>query len=189
MTNSAELQLIKACQSGELHSFTELYELYFSKIYRFVFLKVRDKEQAEDITSETFFKALAKIKSFKPMAGAGFGSWLYKIAYHQVLDFYKKDKPLISLDEVMPFVGEESNLNEQLDSRAKLKEVLEFLNDIPTEQKDILVMRLWDDLSYKEIAEVTGKSVDNCKKIVSRNLQKVKDNVDYLMLLLVVLDK
>jgi RNA polymerase sigma-70 factor (ECF subfamily) len=66
-----------------------LYEKYFDQIYKFIFLKTFDKELTEDLTSQTFLKAIDKIKSFKNDENANFRAWLYRVAYNLTIDEFK----------------------------------------------------------------------------------------------------
>lgn len=68
-----------------------------------------------------------------------------------------------------------------------LENILKYLDTLPLEQKNILIMRIWDDLSYKEIAEITGKNVDACKKIVSRLVTQIAANVTFLFFIVFIL--
>ncbi len=70
-----------------------------------------------------------------------------------------------------------------------LENILGYLDTIPEEQKNILIMRIWDDLSYKEIAEITGKKVDACKKIVSRIMAQIASNVTFLFFLVFIVER
>jgi RNA polymerase sigma factor (sigma-70 family) len=69
----------------------------------------------------------------------------------------------------------------------KLEEVVKFMDSLKKEHKDVLIMRIWDNLSYREIAEITGLSESNCKKIVSRNLVKINEAVVYSLLLFLII--
>lgn len=178
-----ELDIIKKIQSWDNSLFWELYDLYVDKIYNFIYLKTYDSWIAEDLTSETFFKALEKIDSFRSIDWAWFSSWIYRIAYNKVIDHYKAKKEELSLDNIFD-LWEENNFWKSIDDKDKIKEVFEFINWLNREHKEIIIMRLWDNLSYKEIAEITGKNVDNCKKIFSRNMKKINENITLVLLIL-----
>lgn len=95
----SEKEIIDLCQKGNLEYFSELYEKYVEMIYKFIFLKTTDKELSEDLTSQTFFKALEKIQSFKIDDSANFRAWLYRIAYNLIIDTYKSKKQDLSFEE------------------------------------------------------------------------------------------
>lgn len=160
---------IQNCQLWKFDSFTELYEKYIDEIYKFVYLKIYDSQKAEDITSEVFMKALNSINTFKLGKWANFRAWLYRIAYNQVIDTYKKEKNITSFEEYID-VWIEKDLGKEIDNKKKLKEVVSFLSEQKKDHSDIVFMRIWSGLSYREIAEITGKSEVNCKKIFSRSV-------------------
>lgn len=178
-----EIELIQEAQKWNNKAFWEIYDLYIDKIYNFIYLKTYDREIAEDLTSDVFFKWFEKISQYKQKQWAQFSSWLYRIAYNKVVDFYKYKKEDISLDNVLE-LGEDNNFSNEIYNKDKVKEVYDFINTLKQEHKEIIIMRLWDNLSYKEIAEITWKSTDNCKKIFSRNLKIINENITLTILIL-----
>lgn len=182
----SEQEVITLCQKWKLDYFSELYETYFDKIYKFVFLKTYDKQLAQDITSETFLKALDKINTFKNNKESSFKAWIYRIAYNLVIDDYKVANRKVSIEEVMEF-WYDFDFASDIDNKDKIKEVFNFFETLNPKHKQILIMRFWDDLSFKEISELTWESVDNCKKIVSRTLGKITwESMGLLFILLLI---
>ncbi|MDD2917284.1 MAG: RNA polymerase sigma factor, partial [Candidatus Gracilibacteria bacterium] len=159
---------IQNCQTGRLDAFSVIYEHFIEKMYRFVFHKTMDDTITEDIVSDVFFKALKHIETFSGRTEQELSSWLYRIAYNSVIDHYRTQKEHTDLEVIEETHGTSPEYAENLDNAMTLEGVLGYLDTLPKEQKDIIIMRVWDDLSYKEIAEITGKSVDACKKTVSR---------------------
>ncbi|MCT4616903.1 MAG: RNA polymerase sigma factor [Candidatus Gracilibacteria bacterium] len=182
--DNREIAFIEDCQKGNKENFAYLYDMYSEKIYNYIFSKTFDREMAEDLTSETFFKALDKIKSFKMGEKASFQAWIYRIAHNKIIDFYRKKKEDVTLEDYLDIKVEEIDFGANFDNKQKLKEVFKYFNTLKTEQRDILIMRIWDGLSYKEISQISGKSVSNCKKIVSRTLSKVNGDIVLALLLL-----
>ncbi|MGE4444871.1 MAG: RNA polymerase sigma factor [Candidatus Altimarinota bacterium] len=180
----SEQEIIRLCQKGKLEHFGELYEKYADPIYKFIYLKTYDKELSEDLTSQTFFKALDKIQSFKNDADSNFKAWIYRIAYNLVIDNYSGKKETVQMDELLEF-GYDENFGQNLDNKEKLREIFAYFDTLKDKHKQILIMRLWDDLSYKEISELTGESLDNCKKVVSRTLSNIPTT--YMSLLIILL--
>lgn len=180
----SEQELIELCQKWQLENFSIIYEKYIDQIYKFIYLKTYDKELSEDITSQTFLKAIDKISSFKVWENANFKAWIYRIAYNLVIDNYKQKKENLNLDEIIEIWYSE-NFWQNLDNKEQLKEIFAYFDTLKENHKQILIMRLWDDLSYKEISVLTGESVDNCKKVVSRTLSKVPNT--YMSLLFILL--
>lgn len=174
---------IQNCQLGKLDSFSELYDTYIDEVYRFVYLKTYDSQKAEDITSEVFMKAINSIGTFKVGKMANFRAWLYRIAYNQVIDTYKKEKETTSFEDYIE-KGIEHDIWRRIDDKQKLREVFGFLARQKKEHSDIVIMRVWEWLTYKEISQITGKSEVNCKKIFSRTMALVNANFLFLIGLL-----
>ncbi len=164
----------------DIDAFGILYESSVNKIYNFLFYKTFDQSLAEDLTQETFFKALKKIDTFHGETAAEFNSWIYAIAYHVSVDHFRSAPVSDELDESLETASVSPDFGKDIDYRLKLTEVMGYLDTFSNDQKEILIMRIWDDLSYAEIAEITGKTVDTCKKTVSRILMKIQSNIAYL---------
>lgn len=177
-----DLEIVLECQKWKLDLFSSLYEKYVDEIYKFIYLKTYDKELSEDLTSQTFFKAIDKLHTFKVNDQANFRAWLYRVAYHLIVDEYKSRKENVSLEEVVEF-WYQNDIGTQIDYKDQLQEILNFFETLNPKHKEILTMRLWDDLSYKEISQITWESLDNCKKIVSRTLAKVPQSQVYMLFL------
>lgn len=175
-----EKQLILLCQSGQLDNFTVLYEKYVKKIYDFIYYKTNHQANAEDLTSTVFLKALRGIKKFDVEQGY-FSAWLYKIAKNAVADYYRWRHETSSLEEVWDLRGDE-DIQASVERLDKLEQIKKAINNLDPQQKEIIVLRVWQELSYQEISEITGKSVDNCKVIFSRSLKLLNNMVITILL-------
>ena len=174
-----ETKIIKKCQQGELGGFAVLYDYYADKIYRFIYYKTTHRETAEDLTSQTFFKALGAVSSFDLSRG-NFSSWLYRIARNLVTDYYRTRKNTEDISDVWD-LSDESDPAADLDTRQKILEVGKYLKNIRPEHREIVIMRLWDELSYQEIAGITGRSVASCKMTFSRAMTRLREELAYVM--------
>ncbi|MDD2487636.1 MAG: RNA polymerase sigma factor [Candidatus Gracilibacteria bacterium] len=170
-------------RKGDLSQFEGLYETFVRKIYDFLFYKTFDKELAEDLTQETFLKALKKIDSFHGASKGEFSSWIYTIAYNNYIDYLRTNKQIQEMDENTEEFSYVEKFGVNIDNNDKVDEIMTFLDYLGKANKDIVIMRLWDGLSYKEISEITGKSVDNCKKIVSRTISQIQSNIALMLLI------
>jgi len=144
-TIAQENESALACQRGEFESFDALYEAYIEKIYGFIYRRVFHKETAEDLTSETFMKALERIKSFNPEKGS-FGVWIYRIARNTIID-YSRTKKVHSDIEDMPALASKTDIVREAVANQSLEEVMEALRKIKAEHRTILIMRIWDGMS------------------------------------------
>ncbi|MDO8648759.1 MAG: sigma-70 family RNA polymerase sigma factor [Candidatus Peregrinibacteria bacterium] len=182
--SSDELSLIASCQTGHLQDFDPLYRTYITPIYRFIYRRTLTKEVAEDLTSVTFIKALEGIRSYSPRKGA-FAAWLYRIARNTVTDHYRTQRPQVDIEDVWDLSSDE-NVPTTVENRLQYEKIREALRDLDPQKRDIILMRLWDGLSYREIAEITGKSEDNCKMIFSRTLAQLKKSAPLSTFLLLL---
>lgn len=153
------------------------------RIYDFLFYKTFDETVAEDLTSDTFMKALKSMKQFSGNTEKELFSWLYRIAYNTLVDHYRTTRETSDLDEASETVGQDAGFESDVDNRSKLEEILGYLDTLSQDQRNIVIMRIWDDLPYADISALTGKSVDNCKKIVSRVLGQIQANVAFALFL------
>lgn len=182
-----DLKLMEKCLDGQLDYFWDIYDKYIDKIYKFVYLKTTNKDLTEDIVSDVFMSALNNVKSFRLEEKSSVKSWLYRIASNKVIDFYRTNKVSENVWDYIEVLSKNEDHWEQLDNKEKLKEVYSFLETINKEHRQIVLYRIWEDLSYKEISEITWKSVDNCKKIVSRTLKNISANLLLLILILLII--
>ncbi len=175
MTKEESSSLVTLCQNGKQQAFAELYEYYLPKIYSFIYYQVKHRETAEDLTSLTFSKALNKIKHFKH-SDSNFSAWLYRIARNTITDHWRTNKTTYELS--MAYEKNDHNEMENiLDVKQKLIEVKKHLEKLKPEQKEIIIMRLWQELSYEEISLILNKSEASCKMSFSRSLKQLQQNL------------
>ncbi len=179
-----ERELIEDCRKGNRQSFGAIYDTYVHGIYDFIYYKTHHKQTAEDLTQETFFKALKNIHQFDALRS--FKSWLYRIAQNAVIDHYRKASRETPLDDAWD-APSETDMPADFDTRKQIDELRRQLSLLPSLSRDIILLRVWQDLSYKEISEIVGKSEDNCKMIYSRALRSLKGTMPILVLLMLVL--
>jgi RNA polymerase sigma-70 factor (ECF subfamily) len=179
-----EQEIINACQRGDMEVFAELYDRYVEKIYNFIFFKTFHRETAQDLTSETFFKAIRSLDSFDPTRP--FAPWLYRIAHNTVIDYFRTRKETVDIDDMWD-IGEESTVEATLDTEIDFAAVKKHLAHLSDEQREIVIMRVWDEMPYRDIAEVIGKSEANCKMIFSRALSKLRTLATAVAALLILI--
>ena len=175
--------IIKSCRDGNLEEFSFLYDKYADKIYNFIFYKTFHKQTAQDLVSVTFMKALEKLDRYDPKKG-NFSSWLYRIARNNVIDHYRSKKINLNIDDFWSLVSKD-NVEKEVGAKKELDEVKKHITKLGQEQREIVIMRIWDELSYKEISQVLGKSEAACKMIFSRAINSVR--AELLPLLLIIL--
>jgi RNA polymerase sigma-70 factor, ECF subfamily len=168
--------LVRGAQEGDAEAFGQLYDQYVESIYRFCYHRVSSVTLAEDLTSETFFRALRGIGTFH-WQGRDFGAWLTTIARNLVTDHYKSSRArletvsaeLPEADDVRP--GPEDQALTRLTNEALGR----ALHALPDEQRDCLILRFLQGLTIAETAQVLGRSEGAVKQLqlrAVRNLAK-----------------
>lgn len=174
---------ITAFQSGDYSGFEYLYEKYIDVIYAFIFRKTSDRQVAEDICSQVWIKALKSLEFFWDRENANFKSWIYCIAQNTLIDYYRTQKEKIDIESIAQ-PGISSDFAKIIDQKSKLQEVTDYMETMKPIEREIVTLRIWDDLSYKHIAKILEKNEDACKKIFSRALKKIRANIAMMVFIL-----
>ncbi|MFA4999226.1 MAG: sigma-70 family RNA polymerase sigma factor [Parcubacteria group bacterium] len=173
-----ERKLILEAKGGEAEAFGRLYDYYLPAIYRFILLKVGQREEAEDLTHQVFLKAWQNISGFTER-GFPLSSWLYRIARNLIADRYRKTRPFIGISE--EFVSEQLIFRPdttKLDDKKDIARIMDSLRELKDVERDVVIMRFVEDLSVKEVAEAINKSEGAVKLIQHRALKRIKEILD-----------
>lgn len=165
--------ILNKAQGGSQEAFGQIYDLYFKKIYRFIFFRVGHKESAEDLTEEVFLKAFSKIGSIKETKA--FEGWLYQIARNLVIDYYRQKKLTVALDEIENTLEYESNVVNNLDLEQDQKVLLRHMKELPSDQQVVIKLKFFDDLENHEIAELLNKTEGSIRVIQHRAINKLQE--------------
>lgn len=184
MEEKEEQKIIEQCKNGNFDGFDGFYGEYLEKIYRFIYYRTRHKETAEDLASRTFIKAFENIKKFDPKKGS-FSAWIYCIARNNMIDHYRSKKDAVDIADFWGF-GLDENIGQRFDNKEKLKEVGEYLKLLDKIQREVVIMRVWDNLSYREISQVIGKNEAHCKVIFSRAINKLREKILPILFLILL---
>lgn len=182
-----ERRWLKRCRQGDTKAFSRLYESYIDRIYDFVYFKTYHKETAEDITGNTFMKAFDRIQQFDPGKGM-FIAWLYTIAKNEVNDFFRKKHPVLSLEDIWD-IPAETDVEIDAINRENFYTFQKYLLTLPACKRDILILRVWQDLPFREIAAILNQSEGQCKMTFYRLIEKMKQELPAAMVLLLVVTK
>lgn len=171
---SEEEILINRAKNSDHTAFQALYNIYVTQIYRFVFLKVGQKQDAEDITQHVFVSAWENINSYEHR-GFPFSSWLYRIASNATVDHFRTHRHTIDIETVSEEylrddVGEES----KIDTALGIETIKEKLKQLEPDQQNVLIMKFVEDKSNKEIAETLQKTEGAIRVIQHRALKQLK---------------
>lgn len=174
ITPEEESELIAQCKKDKRH-FAILYENHFDSLFRFVYRKLGgDEETAGDLTQQTFIKAFANIDKYEER-GLRFSSWLYRIAQNEVLMFFRKQKKTwhVPIDENrIKDLASEAQVNSYMTEEEQEK-LIHLVNELEGTQLDLIELRFFQSLSFKEIAEIYNITEANAKMRVYRILEKI----------------
>lgn len=158
--------LIREYINGKESSFEVLLNKYKSKVYTTIFLIVKDRYIAEDLMQEAFIKAIKKLKSGTYNEEGKFGPWLLRIAHNLGIDHFRKQKryPTVVTEEGSPVFNDMEFTEESIESVEIIKETHAHLRDLieqlPESQREVLKMRHYAEMSFKDISEATGVSIN-----------------------------
>jgi RNA polymerase sigma-70 factor (ECF subfamily) len=158
------------------HAFGELYDRYYTRVYRYTYHRVGNAADAEDVTALVFMKALEALPSYQ--AGrSGFAPWLFRITRNAVVDHYRRRKRQSPLDDVQQESDGADPVSQVLDAeqREELHSVISLLS---VEQQEVILMRFAAELSFTEIASTMSKNEAAVRMLLHRGLRKMKAVLD-----------
>lgn len=175
--NEDVAELAKRAKAGDKDAFGKIYNLFLEKIYRFIYYLVNDEDTAYDIAQDTFVRAYRALPRYERKRGS-FSTFLYTIARNLVID---KQRKRVSLSLDLNFVGEvkyEGDFEESIDSAERSKKVHEVLDSLDTFDKELVVLRYFEDMSFKGIAKIVGKEEGAVRVRVFRILKNLKERLE-----------
>ncbi|WP_179353672.1 RNA polymerase sigma factor [Winogradskyella vidalii] len=181
-----DAELVSNYLDGNENALSILIERHKQKIYSFIYSKVYDRDVTEDVFQDTFIKVIRTLKRGKYNEEGKFLPWVMRIAHNLVIDYFRKNKRMPKFDNAGEFsifsVLSDSSLNAE---KAIIKDQVEsdvrrIIEELPEDQKQVLVMRMYQDMSFKEISERTGVSINtalgrmryaliNMRKVIEQN--------------------
>ena len=168
------IALVELARKGDAEAFGLLYDHYQASVYRFLFYRTRSQVLAEDLASETFFRALRSMTNFR-WQGKDFGAWLMTIARNLATDHFKAGRT--RLEMTTEDMGQHDDSTEGPESAvlASLTNelLMEALTQLPDEQRDCLVMRFLQGMSIAETAAVLGRSDGAVKQLQLRGVRNL----------------
>ena len=185
-TQIPDALLVKNYIAGNENALAILINRHQSKIYGFIYSKMADRDVADDIFQDTFIKVIKTLKSNSYNEEGKFLPWVMRISHNLIVDHYRKNKKMPMLRETEEFsifsVLTDSSLN--IEGRT-ITDVIEndlkkIIQELPDDQKEVLMMRIYQDYSFNEIAELTGVSINtalgrmryallNLRKVIEKN--------------------
>jgi RNA polymerase sigma-70 factor (ECF subfamily) len=165
-------------KNQDSEAYGQFYDLYVTRIYRFVFFKINSVSDAQDITSDVFLKLWQCIKEGKEIKNLN--AFTYMIARNAVIDFYRQksriDEPIDEGHFNIP--DDQKDILRQQIMDSELSEVLKGLENLKDEYKEVIILKYLDELSPSEIAGILGKSNGAVRVLLHRAMKALKENIN-----------
>ena len=177
-----ERELVEAAKTSP-EAFGQLYDRYVVRLYRYVYARTGSHQDAEDVTAETFRRAMEHLPGYNYRRSSSFGAWLFRIAANLLISRHRKERPCQSLDPALSLADADPNPEQVALDREMSDTLWAAVATLPIDQRRAVVLRFCHGLRGKEIARAMGRSEGAVKQLLYRAMialqDKVKrDNVD-----------
>ena len=160
-------ELVELYEKGNDSAFDILLDRHQAYIYSYILFLVKDRDTANDFFQDTFSRAIVAIRSHKYQTNGKFSAWLTRIAHNLIIDKSRESETTCTVreDQVKPKSLNSLRLSEatredEIIDRQKRESIRRLLDYLPAPQREVIIMRFYDDLSFKEIADLTGVSIN-----------------------------
>lgn len=167
ITSMTDAELVKAYAQGNNDAFDCLLKKYSDKVFAYIIRIVKNEDVANDIFQDTFVKAILTIKQGRYTENGKFPAWITRIAHNLIIDYYRQSKAenlqssdIVEVDVLNRKELSEATIEEEIISRQLLDEVRDLIKYLPQPQREVLTMRFYRNMSFKEIAEETRVSIN-----------------------------
>ncbi len=178
--------LVKSYVDGDENALSVLIKRHQSKIYGFIYSKVTDRDIADDIFQDTFIKVIKTLKSNAYNEEGKFLPWVMRISHNLIVDHFRRNKKMPMFRETEEFsifsimTDNSPNVENRIITEQVESDLQRLIEELPDDQKEVLQMRIYQDLSFKEIADLTGVSINtalgrmryalmNLRKVIEKN--------------------
>jgi RNA polymerase sigma-70 factor (ECF subfamily) len=169
-----DASLVARARVGDAEAFGALYDRYVDAVYRYVYYRVRNEAEAEDVTSDVFFKALRAMPRYEPRQP--FLAWLYRIARNSVIDRARRIRPQVGFEDALRHPGADRVLDPDagLDRLSDGAELRAAMARLTTLQQDVIILRYVEGLDTKEIGRIVGRRDGTVRGIEFRALAALR---------------
>ncbi len=168
-----ELTLVRRAIRRDGEAFGALYDRHVVRVYRHIYYMVGKPAEAEDLTAQAFLQAWEAIERYQ-IRGAPFVSWLLRIAHNLAVSHLRSRRAGAELPETLVDSSRQGNPEEEVQRLAEGDRVREAILSLRAEQRQVIMLRFVDDLEYREVAEIVGKSVAAVRVIQHRALNALR---------------
>ncbi len=165
-----EARLVDQAKAGNAEAFARLYDAYVERVSRYVYFRVSEDCDVEDLVSQVFLKAWENLERYK-MGSSPFAAWLYTIARNLVIDHYRTKKDTLSLEDVLALPADMELPDEQAQTRFDLEALRDALQFLTPDQQQALILKYIAGLPNENIARVMNKQEGTVRGLQMRGLQ------------------
>ena len=171
MPDTSDVDLIKRAQGGDVEAVGKLYDRYHTRIFRYLWSRLREPQLAEDLTGEVFARMVRDLPGYRPR-GIPFQAWLYRIAHNLAVDHQRMQvrHPLVSLDDAESLKAEGQDPTARVERQLTVERVEQALETLDPTQREVIVLRFLVGLSLREVAAALNKTVGAIKSLQHRGL-------------------
>ncbi|MDA9187541.1 sigma-70 family RNA polymerase sigma factor [Flavobacteriaceae bacterium] len=165
-SQQTDAQLVSSYLDGSEYALEQLINRHQLQIFNFINSKINDRDTSEDLFQDTFIKVIRTLKSGAYNEEGKFLPWVMRIAHNLVIDHFRKSNRIPTVGnkedfDIFQFISDKSlNAESTLVQEQVLKDLQKLIQELPEDQKEVLIMRLYRDMSFKEIAENTNVSIN-----------------------------
>ena len=171
-----ETELVALAVRGDASAFGQLYQTHLDSIYRYIYYRVGNATEAEDLTEQVFLKAWERMSAYD-QRGLPFSAWLYRVAHNLVIDYHRTRRPAASLTEPLSetLVDRGAGPDEVVERRLAAAEVAAALRTLSPDQQQIILLRFVQGLSHAEASAIMGKSEGALRVLQHRALAALNE--------------
>lgn len=183
--NLSDKELVMRYQAGDVSCFQILVDRYQNKVYSYIMMLVRDRQLADDLFQDTFLKIIRTIKGGAYKEEGKFIQFAMRIAHNLIIDYFRKEKRLPMVDPTKEDYDmlanarmKDPSVEERIVTEQIYDDLRKMINRLPDEQREVLNLRFYSDMSYKEIADVTNVSINTAlgrMRYALINLRKIAE--------------
>jgi len=173
--NNADSQVYERVRALDPSALAQIYDMYSTKIYRYIYHRVGDPDVAEDLTALTFTKMLEAIHSGRDWH-TSFSGWLYRIAHNVVVDYFRKKgrAQYVTLDTGLPLRAEDMDPFQEAAKTLQREALRRAIDQLTPDQATVIVMRFLEGYSIAEVAKVMGKTEGAVKALQFRAVERLR---------------
>lgn len=181
---SNDAQLVQSYVDGNESAISTLINKYQQRLYGFIFSKVQDRDATEDIFQDTFIKVIHTLKRGNYNEQGKFLPWVMRIAHNLIIDYFRKNNRMPKFNnrgdfDIFSVLSDDAaNVESKIVKGQIVNHLRILLEELPTEQRSVIKMRLYQDMSFKEISEQTGVSINTALGRMRYGLINLRKMID-----------